>query len=576
MGISPEIIEEIKGRLDLVDVVSGYVSLRRAGRNFIGLCPFHKEKTPSFSVNPERQFFHCFGCKASGDLISFLMKIENLSFSEAVEVLAERAGVEIPKDSPQEGKHEGIREAYGITAEYYQERLFSKEGKAALEYLLKRGIAKEWAESFGIGYAPAEVSGLISHLEKKGFDRRNLVDWGLLGRRDDGSLYPWFRHRLMIPIHDEKGRVIAFGGRAIEEHQEPKYLNSPETPIFQKGRTLFAYHLAKKVAREKGVVLVEGYMDVIACHIHGFNQAIAALGTAFTPIQARKVERLSKEVSLLFDSDEAGWKATVRTGEVFIEHGIVPKVVMIPKGEDPDSFLRTYGREAFEEALKNGRDFILTVFDNRAKEYNLSNAQQRSLYAKEMAAILGKIKDPVVQDSYFLELSKRTEISKEVLKEAATQNERPSRQNRRREARKGLHWEEMLLGTIFVKPSLWFEVKEELEPSLFQIEAMREAVETIERYASPQMAMPALKDEAKERVTKAMMEIPPGEEESILKGCMDRLRARRLKREVAEVKEALSASEDLETRRALSERYMVLMRDLKRSIRRGDDAHEEL
>ncbi len=575
MGISPEIIEEIKGRLNLVDVVSGYLPLRRAGRNFIGLCPFHKEKTPSFTVNPERQFFHCFGCKASGDLISFVMKIENLSFSEAVEVLAERAGVEIPEERRDASRLEGIREAYDLAHLYYRERLYSGEGTAALEYLSRRGISKEWAERFGLGYAPSEVKGFVGFLESKGISRKEMVEWGLLGRRDDGALFSRFRHRLIIPIHDEKGRVIAFGGRALEDGQEPKYLNSSETPLFQKGRTLFAYHRAKRVARERGVILVEGYMDVIACHIHGFEQAVAALGTAFTTVQARKVERLSKEVFLLFDSDEAGWKATLRTGEVFLEHGLVPKVVGLPLGDDPDSFLRERGGEAFADALDGAEDFILEVFSRTAADYDLSKAGERSTYAKDMARLVGKLSDPVLRDSYLMELSERTGIAREALKEAARGDEVRRRPLKVRRERRGVHWEEMLMGAVFAKPSLWLEIRDELDPTLFQIEAVREAVEAVERYASPQMAMPALGDDAKERIAKAMLEIPPGEEESVVRGCMERLRARRLKREVDEIKEALASVSDAEDRRILSQRYLGLMRDLK-SIRRGEEAHEEL
>ena len=576
MGISPEIIEEIKGRLNLVDVVSGYLPLRRAGRNFIGLCPFHKEKTPSFTVNPERQFFHCFGCKASGDLISFVMKIENIPFAEAVEVLAERAGVEIPSQDDKREDLDGIREAYQRAARFYQEQLFSPKGDAALEYLNRRGVSREWAERFGMGYAPGDVGDFLKALEGTGASRKDLVDWGLLGRREDGSLYPRFRHRLMIPIHDEKGRVIAFGGRALEEDQEPKYLNSPETPLFQKGRTLFAYHLAKKVARERGVILVEGYMDVVACHIHGFEQAIAALGTAFTPIQARKVERLSKDVFLLFDSDEAGWKATLRTGEVFLQHGLVPKVVALPMGDDPDSFLRREGADAFSHALGDARDFIMVVFSRTSARYDLSQADQRSVYAKEMAKLVGNLRDPVMQDSYLLELSKLTGIDRSALRDVVVRGDVRQRARRTpQKKRRGVHWEETLLGVIFAKPSLWFEVRDELDSALFKSKAMREAVETIERYASPQMAMPALSDEAKERITKAMLEIPPGEEESLAKGCLERLRARRLKREIEEVKAALTSATEAEERRLLSQRYLGLMRDLK-SIKRGESAHEEL
>ncbi len=577
MGISPEIIEEIKGRLNLVDVVSGYLPLRRAGRNFLGLCPFHKEKTPSFTVNPERQFFHCFGCKASGDLISFVMKIENLNFNEAVELLAERAGVEIPEDDKGAATEalEGIRRAYEVAAEYYQEMLFSKDGKVALGYLEGRGISQEWAKRFGMGYAPSEAAGLLRAEERAGMARKDLVEWGLLGRREDGSLYGRFRHRLMIPIHDEKGRVIAFGGRALEEHQEPKYLNSPDTRLFRKGRTLYAYHQARKVARDRGLVLVEGYMDVVACHLHGFTQAVAALGTAFTETQARKIERLTKNVVLLFDSDEAGWKATLRTGEVFLQHNIVPLVVRLPEGEDPDSFLRKEGADQFSRILDNAQDFLIAVFENGASAYDLSRADQLSAYAKEMALLVGKLRDPVMEDSYLMELSKRTGIDRAILRSATKGKERFRKRVEVQRGRGGIHWEEMLLGVIFAKPSLWLELREELDPSLFRIEFARRSVEAIERYASPQMAIVALEDGVKEKITRAMMEIPPGAEDDVARGCLDRLRARRLKLEIQEVKEALSVSQNQEDKRALSERYMGLMRDLKK-MRRGDEAHEEL
>jgi len=345
--------EAIRDRIDLVELVSDYVRLERAGRNFKGLCPFHTEKTPSFHVSPALNRFHCFGCGASGDAFEFLMRIEGLSFREAMRRLAERAGIELREETlPQESPDERDRLRRLVYAANFFYRQCLRRAPHAQHYLAQRGLTPETIEAFELGYAPDGWDHLLRFLQRHNFSLEDAERAGLLKARDDGSgYYDRFRNRITFPIHDASGRVVAFGARTMGD-EEPKYLNSPETPLFEKRNTLYGWHLARgAILRQKAALIVEGYLDLIMLHQYGFTHSVATLGTAFTDEHAARLKRLAERVYLMFDSDAAGVRAALRAGEALAQAGIPTLVVRLPEGDDPDSLLRTQGEAALQRAV---------------------------------------------------------------------------------------------------------------------------------------------------------------------------------------------------------------------------------
>lgn len=345
--------EAIRDRIDLVELVSEYVRLERAGKNFKGLCPFHTEKTPSFFVSPLLNRFHCFGCGASGDAFAFVMRIEGLSFREAMRRLAERAGIELREESlPQAAPDELDRLRRLVYAANFFYRQCLRRAPRAQQYLAQRGLTPETIEAFELGYAPDGWDHLLHFLQRHNFSLADAERAGLLKARDDNSgYYDRFRNRITFPIHDASGRVVAFGARTLGD-EEPKYLNSPETPLFEKRHTFYGWHFARgEILRQKTALIVEGYLDLIMLHQYGFTHSLATLGTAFTEEHATRLKRLVERVYLIFDSDAAGVRATLRAGEVLAQAGIPALVVRLPRGDDPDSLLRTQGAAALQQAL---------------------------------------------------------------------------------------------------------------------------------------------------------------------------------------------------------------------------------
>ena len=345
--------DTIRDRIDLAELVSEYVRLERAGKNFKGLCPFHTEKTPSFFVSPALNRFHCFGCGASGDVFTFLMRIEGLSFREAMRRLAERAGIELREETlPQETPDERDRLRRLVYAANFFYRQCLRRAPHAQQYLTQRGLTPETIEAFELGYAPDGWDHLLRFLQRHNFSLGDAERAGLLKARDDGSgYYDRFRNRITFPIHDASGRVVAFGARTIGD-EEPKYLNSPETPLFEKRNTLYGWHRARSaILRQRAALIVEGYLDLIMLHQYGFTHSVATLGTAFTDEHAARLKRLAERVYLMFDSDAAGVRATLRAGEALAQAGIPTLIVRLPEGDDPDSLLRTQGAAALQRAL---------------------------------------------------------------------------------------------------------------------------------------------------------------------------------------------------------------------------------
>ncbi len=553
-------MEEIKERIDIVQLVSQYLPLKRAGRNFKALCPFHVEKTPSFTVSPEKQFFHCFGCGASGDIFQFLMRMENITFPEAMEKLAEQAGVEIPKGREEEGDGERNRLYYlhKVATDYFHQALLSPPGQKARELVLSRGIGSSAWETFQLGYAPDSWDRLRDVLKAKGFTAAEMLSVGLLGEREGGrDPYVKFRHRLMIPIWDSKGRVVAFGGRALDPNQEPKYLNSPEHLLFKKGEILYPFHMARKAVRDMGyVLLVEGYMDAITCHLRGFPNALAALGTALTPSQARKVARLSREVVLAYDGDDAGRKAALRAASVLFQVGVVPRVVLLPPGEDPDSFLRNRGQGTFASLVEGAEDVVLWYMAELESLHSLSHPRERARWLKEVLGFLAPLKGSLDLESYLVEVASKTGVTLEGLKREIYGGGK-GKVGKTSRAIMG-SWEMLYLALALSNPRWWRVFKGEVLEDAF----VHSLWEKVKGEDDPSLALSMLDDKERSLLVAKVMEIPEEGVEDLFASCHRRAERKALEREARRLKmnmEGVSGDE----REHLLARYIEIMKSIK-------------
>ncbi|GMG96057.1 DNA primase [Tepidimicrobium xylanilyticum] len=423
-NIDEELIERIHDTVDLIDVVSKYIQLKKTGSNYVGLCPFHNEKTPSFTISESKQLFHCFGCGEGGDVISFIMKIENLSFVEAVRFIAEQEGIPIMEKNPIDHKlklqkdllYEINREA----AKFYYLNL--GQNRQALEYLGRRNLNKDIIKRFGLGYAPDKWDSLKNYLIKKGYEEEDIEKAGLIGKRKDNTgYYDKFRNRIMFPIIDGKGRVIGFGGRVLDQTM-PKYLNSKDTLIFIKGNNLYGLNLIKRNFNLNKIILVEGYMDVISLYRNGIDYAVASLGTAFTSNQAKLLKRLNKEIYICYDSDNAGINATIKALNILDKEGLNPKVILLPKGHDPDDFINKMGLKEFEKLIDNAFNPIDYKILILRKKYNVNDIDGKIKFVKEVSVILRNINSPVEREIYIDKIAKEMEISEDAIKKEVLGN----------------------------------------------------------------------------------------------------------------------------------------------------------
>ena len=421
---SDGLINEIFSQNDIVDYVSGYVKLKKNGRDYTGLCPFHKEKSPSFHVNQEKQLFHCFGCGAGGNLVQFVMKAEGLDFVEALKLMADRAGIILPEDdTPVDDKlyqkKKRILAINKTAARFYYEMLTKNEiGKAGLDYLKNRAIDAKTITKFGLGYAPDMPDALKKYMNKLGFGDDELQDAGLLVSRN-GKVMDKFRARVIFPIIDLRGNVIAFGGRIIDNtekngYKPPKYLNSPDTPVFNKGRNLFSLNLAKKDCQAR-CILCEGYMDVISVYKAGVTNITATLGTALTQEQAKLLMKYTDEILLCYDSDDAGQAATIRAIEIITSVGGKCRIMQLKGAKDPDEYINKNGAAKFREAMDNGIASTDYLINRVRKKYNLDTTDGKALYVEETSNLLSKIPNAIEADAYIKRISDETEISKDAI-----------------------------------------------------------------------------------------------------------------------------------------------------------------
>lgn len=421
MKYPEHIVEQVRAESDIVDVVSDYVALKQRGTVYVGLCPFHQEKTPSFSVNAEKQFYHCFGCGAGGNAIGFLMEIASYSFLDAVEELAKRNNIDLPEPeqtkemSEQEAKKQRLIAIHNEAGKFYYHTLKkTPEGQKAYAYLRERGILDKTIAKFGLGYASGHRLALMNYLEKKGYQREDILKSGLVLIGKDGtSMYERFQRRIMFPIFDVRGNAIAFGGRILEQG-DVKYLNSPETPIFNKSKNLYGLNLAK-ASKQKKLILVEGYMDLITMYQNGFFNVVACLGTAFNQQHAMVLKRYTGEIILLYDSDNAGINATLRAIPVLVEHGFFIQVAQVPNGKDPDGYIKEFGAKAFENILKEAVHYISFQIACVQRNYILEYPEEKVRFVLEVAGILANLQNEVERDVFLKEVSRLTNVEEQSI-----------------------------------------------------------------------------------------------------------------------------------------------------------------
>ncbi len=419
----PSFIDDLKSHASIVQVIQERVSLRRSGTAWKGLCPFHGEKTPSFIVHEDKGFFHCFGCGVGGDVIKFVELFDKVSFPEAVRLLAARAGLTVPEtgnsrdDAESQHERETLLKVHEVAAAWFREQLDSRAGGPAVRLLEERGLTKATIELLGIGYAPPIREGLKTRLSNEGVSPDTLLRSGLVVQRDEDTVVDRFRGRLMIPICRDNGTIVAFGGRAMESSQQPKYLNSPETPIYVKGRTLYGLHLSKTpIGRAKYAVMVEGYFDFAQAWQAGIANVVATSGTALTPAQVRLLKRFATKVVLSFDPDAAGQGAAARSSELLVTEGFQVNVAMLPPGDDPDNFIRKRGGNEYQARLRESQPWLEYLLDRTASAHDLSLPEGRREFLGQMLTVAARIPDAAARDQFADRLAHKARITEEVVR----------------------------------------------------------------------------------------------------------------------------------------------------------------
>ena len=550
------VVDEVKQRLDIVDVVGQYVQLQKAGRNYKAVCPFHSERTPSFFVSPERQSWHCFGaCGTGGDIFSFVMKKENLEFGEALRLLAERAGVTLVERRPEEeAERDKLREANEAAASFYHRALVSSEaGQRARRYLEERGLDLKAMQDFQIGYSPSGWDGLCQHLREHGYRDEELLAAGLAVEGERG-LRDLFRQRIMFPITDMRGRVVGFGGRSLpsegEEESQPKYLNTSQTAIFDKGSLLYALDKAKEHIRREGLaVIVEGYMDAITAHQHGFANVVASMGTALGERQVRLLKRFSRDIVLALDADSAGQEATLRAVEYqdILERDI--RVLILPEGRDPDQVIRS-DPEAWSALLAGAQPLLDYKFEAVSSALDLSQPRQRSQAVEELLPLLAAIGDRIVQAHYLQRLARLAQVKESALHQMLVRRGRKQGRGResaaQREAVAGARplrdmREEYCLALLLRHPELRADGLA-LSPDVFWYSENRQLLQVWQGCSDVEEMRQAIAVELEEHLQRiAAMNVPPFNEQkarAALHDCLRRLE----QRDLEAIKQASSAA----------------------------------
>jgi DNA primase len=546
-GRIPEnILEDILSRVDIVEVISGYMPLKRAGRNFKANCPFHHEKTPSFMVSPDRQIYHCFGCGKGGNAFHFLMEYERMEFPEAVETLAKKVGVSLPETQKQDAKTTSfITQLYKInelTALFYEHNLNSSEGIAAKNYLLKRGIKEQTLKLFKLGFAPDKWDALLGHLRSKGISLSLLEKAGLVLAKENGGYYDRFRNRIIFPIFDIKSRALGFGARVLD-NTLPKYINSPETPIYTKGRNLYGLNLSHDAIREKDcAVVVEGYLDFIIPYQEGLKNIVASQGTALTYEQVRLLKRYTHNVVMIYDADIAGELATLRSLDIFIEEGMEVKVVTLPEGLDPDLFVRKNGIDNFKDKIELAQDLFDYKLRFLKSRYNLTQIQGKANIASNMLLTINKFKNAVLKSEYLRKLAEELDIKEEALWEESKKIKEDKVYAEQNQAlpKKSTNinpTEKLLVKLMLEETGLINRIKNHLEPADFQDERASRIVSIMFDLMEQGKVIELntlINNVAEEDISQlicesAFLDISSQNKEKVIDDCIQRLKSERLK-----------------------------------------------
>ncbi len=588
MYYSDEIIEEVRSRNDIVDVISSYVNLKKKGNSYSACCPFHHEKTPSFHVSREKQMYHCFGCGVGGNVYTFLMEHENYSFPEAVEALAERAGVKLPEQSmspeakKQADERTRIKDMNRLAAGYFHYLLRTEHGTHALEYLTNRGLTEDTINRFGLGFSDVYRDDLYKYLKNKGYKDEEMKNSGLIRFDEKYGASDQFWNRVMYPIVDTNNRVIGFGGRVMGDGK-PKYINTQETPVFDKSRNLYGLNFAKKSKRQ-GIIFCEGYMDVISMHQAGFDNAVASLGTALTPGQVNLIKRYTDRVYLAYDSDEAGTKAALRALGIMREFEMPARVISLKPYKDPDELIQAEGTESFERRIEqavSGTMFEIGILEHN---YNQEDPQERTQFQKEAARILSVIEDPLERNNYIESVAGKYRIDKDSLKETVTQygisgaarinndvfhERKPRKSVEEEKQQKQLKAERLLITWLINDNSLFDKIKDVIGVDDFLDPVYRDVVENLlKQYETDGKVTPAAiinhyqSKEEHEKVSGIMqqefdMEIAPSEKSVVITDLVKNIKRRSLQHQLEESKEDLQKMGKLMMEKAMIDRIQI-------------------
>lgn len=588
MYYSDEIIEEVRSRNDIVDVISSYVNLKKKGNSYSACCPFHHEKTPSFHVSREKQMYHCFGCGVGGNVYTFLMEHENYSFPEAVEALAERAGVKLPEQSmspeakKQADERTRIKDMNRLAAGYFHYLLRTEHGTHALEYLTNRGLTEDTINRFGLGFSDVYRDDLYKYLKNKGYKDEEMKNSGLIRFDEKYGASDQFWNRVMYPIVDTNNRVIGFGGRVMGDGK-PKYINTQETPVFDKSRNLYGLNFAKKSKRQ-GIIFCEGYMDVISMHQAGFDNAVASLGTALTPGQVNLIKRYTDRVYLAYDSDEAGTKAALRALGIMREFEMPARVISLKPYKDPDELIQAEGTESFERRIEqavSGTMFEIAILEHN---YNQEDPQERTQFQKEAARILSVIEDPLERNNYIESVAGKYRIDKDSLKETVTQygisgaarinndvfrERKPRKSVEEEKQQKQLKAERLLITWLINDNSLFDKIKDVIGVDDFLDPVYRDVVENLlKQYETDGKVTPAAiinhyqSKEEHEKVSGIMqqefdMEIAPSEKSVVITDLVKNIKRRSLQHQLEESKEDLQKMGKLMMEKAMIDRIQI-------------------
>lgn len=591
-GRIPEnILEDILSRVDIVELIAGYIPLKRAGRNFKTNCPFHHEKTPSFMVSPDRQIYHCFGCGESGNAFKFLMRYERMEFPEAVETLAKKAGVVLPQTTNNGHQAASIStQIYKINelaASFYENNLNSREGVTARDYLLKRGITQKSVKLFKLGFAPDRRDTLINHLRAKNIPLGLLEKAGLILAKQGGGYYDRFRNRIIFAIFDIKSRIVGFGARALPSSQDSggnaslaKYVNSPETSVYVKGKNLYGLNFAKDSIRQNDyAVVVEGYLDCIIPYQEGLQNVAASQGTAFTEEQARLLKRYTANVMVVYDGDKAGEIAALRALDIFIEEGISVKVVSLPGGFDPDSFVRKNGIDKFREKVEAAED----LFDYKLKvlksRYDIKKIEDKAKVASQMLVTVNKFRHAVLKSEYIKRLAEELSVKEDALLEELNKfkDSRVSHHSEKTPARKPINinpTEKLLIKLMLQESELVKHIQQHLQPSDFQDEMTSRIISTMFELASQGktidrgILMSHFGDEDISQVICESVftpEISEEHKEKIISDCIQRLKTEKVKLKRQRLHEQIKLAQHLGDDKKLN----ILMQEFHLLIKKG-------